>query len=62
MITVQETTDWEWPNHQYILSNDRRRMFGYIPKGKTKPMLFGGPRSFDPRGRTFKVLVKTEDV
>lgn len=61
MITLQETTSWDFPNHKYILSNDRRTMFGYIKSGETKPILFNGPRRFDPRGRTFIKLVQTND-
>lgn len=64
MITVQETTTWNgnFPNHKYILSDDRRMMHGYIKTGSRYPKLFNPPINFDVRNRTFKVLVKTRDV
>lgn len=63
MITVAETTKWvgNIPNHKYILSDDRRWMFGYIKKGDRLPTLFNNPQKFDPRGRSFVVIVKTKD-
>lgn len=64
MITVQETTVWssKVPNHKYILSDDRRTMFGYIKVGSRLPTMFAKPMSFDAAGRKFHVLVQTSDV
>lgn len=64
MITVQETTVWagNYPNHKYILSDDKRWMYGYIRTGDKYPQLFKKPMGFDTRGRTFKVLIRSEDV
>lgn len=64
MITVQETTRWDrdYPNHQYILSDDLRWMYGFIRVGEKYPKLFNNPIGFDTRGRTFKMIVKTKDI
>lgn len=63
MITVQETTAGNYyPNHKYILSDDRRKMFGYVKAGDKYPQLFAKPMSFDARRRTFRVIVRTADV
>lgn len=64
MITVQETTVWSvpCPNHKYILSDDRRSMYGYIRVGDKYPTIFTNKMSFDAKGRTFVVLVRTKDI
>ena len=64
MITVQETTIWDGniPNHKYILSDDKRKMYGYIKLGENYPQLFTRPLDFDPRGRKFVELIRTKDV
>ena len=64
MITVQETTQWRHPtpNHKYILSDDKRWMYGYIREGEHLPLLFSKRIGFDIRGRSFDVLIKTHDV
>ena len=64
MITVQETTVWNTPcpNHRYILSDDRRWMYGYTPVGETLPKLFNNRIGFEAKGRTFNVLLRTKDV
>ena len=53
-----ETTKWDGnvPNHQYILSDDRRSCIGYIKEGTSVPKIFSKPMSFDPRHRTFKMM------
>ena len=64
MITVQETTKWSGncPNHQYILSDDKRWMYAFIRVGEKYPKIFNNPIGFDTRGRTFKLIVQTKDV
>lgn len=61
MITVRETTKWRsgTPNHDYILSNDKRLAFGYIKQGEKYPDLFKKPIRFDPSRRTFVTIVKS---
>lgn len=53
----QETTnDWKCdfrvPCHTYLVENSK--MVGYIPEGKTDPIMFQEPKTWDRRGRTFK--------
>lgn len=64
MITLQETTYWgpKAVNQIYILSDDRREMYGVISAGHTRPTLFTRPIRFEARGRTFKLLVRTKDI
>lgn len=61
MITIKETTEWRVPvqNHQYIVSDDKRLLYGYIKNGEKYPSLFSKPIRFDPRGRTFQTIVKS---
>jgi len=64
MITVQETTDWSNSNavnHRYILSNDRKWLYGIVANGQILPKILNRPIQFDARGRTFTVLLKTHD-
>lgn len=58
MKIYQETTQWDSPvpNHQYILSDDKRSCIGYIKVGTKEPKVFSKPISFYPRYRTFKMV------
>lgn len=56
MITVQETTKWDAPNHIYLLNDSKSKMYGYIPVGETVPYMFKKPMFFDKRNRTFKEI------
>lgn len=60
MIIVRETTVWpdKTKNHIYVLSDDKRKMYGYVKQGTLEAQKFSKPMSFDARGRTFKVLKK----
>jgi hypothetical protein len=53
MEAVRETTDWEFPNHTYLL--DGTTLVAYIKKGETEPFYFkNGIKNFDKRRRTFE--------
>ena len=61
MKVFRETTsDWSVPqdNHIYILSPDKRWMYGYVPKGKSARdvVMLKHRLQFDTRYRTFKEL------
>ena len=59
MILVLETTKWggsNTPNHVYLLSDDKYKMYGYIRKGSRELKMFNKPYPFDKRNRTFKLL------
>lgn len=56
MKFLKEVTDnWAWniPNHTYYLRDDKTKMVGYIPAGKTELVMFSKPLSFDARHRKF---------
>jgi hypothetical protein len=59
MQYLQETTDWggsHVQNHIYYLTDNKRKMVGYIKAGTKKLFKFSKPMNFDPRGRKFTVL------
>ena len=61
MQVFRETTsDWSVPqkNHTYILSPDKRWMYGYVNKGKSGKdvVMLKNRLQFDTRYRTFKEL------
>lgn len=61
MKYFQEVTEWNVEynaNHIYYLSDDRRKMVGYIRHGTIDLVKFSHPMDFDTRGRKFVVLDK----
>jgi len=60
VIIVRETTKWDgdYSNHIYVLSDDKRTMFGYVKAGTLEHKTFKKPIGFDPKGREFKLLKK----
>ena len=59
MKYFQETTDWgsnNVQNHTYYLTDDKRKMVGYIKAGTKKLVKFSKPMNFDPKGRKFTIL------
>lgn len=58
MKFFQETTVWDgnYPNHIYLLSDDKSKMYAYIRAGTNEHKVFKKPIGFDPRHRTFKDL------
>jgi hypothetical protein len=52
MDAIRETTDWDTPNHTYLL--DGTTLVAYIKQGETTPFYFSkGIKNFDKRRRTF---------
>jgi hypothetical protein len=49
----RETTAWAVPNHVYLLSTDKSKMYGYIRRGTEVAETFKKPYRFDARGRSF---------
>ena len=49
---IQETTDWEYPNHEYHL-NSKGKLVAYKPVSK-ELIVLNKPLAFDKRRRTFK--------
>ena len=55
-LLIQEITDWDAPNHIYIVNQNKSRLFGYVPERTTAPIMFKKAMSFDSRSRTFKKI------
>jgi len=62
MILLQETTTWEYPNHQYLLSDDKRTLFAYIRKGTKELFTFTKPLPFRVNGRSFKFIKRVDSA
>jgi hypothetical protein len=55
-LLLQEITDWDTPNHIYIVTEKKDRLIGYIKKGTSEPEMFKRPVRFETRLRKFKQL------
>lgn len=55
MKFYRETTVWDGnvPNHIYLLSTDKSKLFGYMKAGTQETQVFKKPIQFDQRGRKF---------
>ena len=53
MNYFRETTDWNTPNHVYLLDDTKQYMHGYMVDGREPLQKFKAPIRFDTRGRTF---------
>jgi hypothetical protein len=53
MKFFRETTQWKIPNHIYLLSTDKSKMYGYVRRGTDQAETFKKPYRFDARYRTF---------
>lgn len=62
MLLVRETTVWKdnTPNHLYLLSNDKMKMFAYMTDCGVKNE-FKNPIDFYPKGRSFDIIEKYDD-
>ena len=62
MLVVRETTVWDgdYPNHIYILSDDKSKMLAYVRAGTDEYKVFKKPIGFDTRGRKFEVMQKVD--
>lgn len=63
MILVAEITQWagDFPNHAYLLSNDKSKMYGYAKHGSSQIHMMKNDIRFDTRGRKFTLLHTIED-
>ena len=62
MIQAVEVTDWKWPNHTYMLSDDLSKCFGYIKASNGEKTMFDKPLKFDVRNRKFNKIRIEEEV
>lgn len=55
MRFYRETTVWDGniPNHTYLLSTDKSKLYGYMKAGTEDVQVFKKAISFDQRGRRF---------
>ena len=53
MKFYRETTALAVPNHVYLLTTDKSKMYGYIKRNTESAITFKKPYRFDARGRTF---------
>jgi hypothetical protein len=61
MILFKETTDWNTPNHVYLLDNSKRYMHGYSILGVEPLHMFKKPIQFDTRGRKFEYVAEYDE-
>jgi hypothetical protein len=61
MKLFQETTKWDvdCPNHAYYLSDDKTKMYAYVPAGSNEVRTLKNFIRIDTRGRTFKEVPNT---
>jgi len=64
MRFYRETTAWDGnvPNHTYLLSTDKSRMYGYMKSGTTETTVFKKPYRFDVRYRTFQEVPELGEI
>ena len=55
MKFFEETTEWKHPtpNHTYLLSDDKSKLYAYVRVGSNKVHTFKKPIRFDTKGRKF---------
>ena len=58
MKFFEETTKWSdsTPNHTYLLSDDKSKMYAYVPVGKKSVITFKSPIRISASGRKFRVV------
>jgi len=56
MVFLQETTDWEFPNHIYVLDDKKENMLAFINCETNEHKVFKKPIRFDSRYRTFSKI------
>ena len=55
----QEITEWDVPNHTYLLNENKSKMIGYVPVSTGKLELFKVPMPFSTTRRKFKTVENT---
>lgn len=59
MKVFKEITEWDTPNHVYILSDDKSKMYAYVKRNTTTVTEFKKPYRFDSKGRKFVEVPNT---
>ena len=60
----ETTTDWATPtpNHIYLLSTDKSKMYGYIKAGTEEVTVVKKAYNFDARRRTFQEVTELGEI
>jgi hypothetical protein len=60
----ETTADWAspTPNHIYLLTTDKSKMYGYLKAGTEEVTVFKKPYTFDARRRTFREVRELGEV
>jgi hypothetical protein len=56
MKLYKETTEWDTPNHTYLLDDSKQYAYGYSIDGTEPLFMFKKPIRFDIRGRKFEFV------
>jgi hypothetical protein len=56
MKILQETTDWEVPNHTYFVTDGKDKMFAYVKASGDEVQEFTKPIPFSTSHRKFKEI------
>ena len=59
MKILQETTDWDFPNHTYFVAEGKDKMFAYVKASGEKIQEFAKPIPFSTSHRKFKEIDNT---
>ena len=62
MKFLQETSATDYPNHTYLVTDDRSKVLGYVRSGTDQLEMFRAAKNFDPRGRKFKEVENRWDL
>ena len=60
MKILVETTDWDTPNHTYIVEGGRSGRLLAFRTARGELKVFNKPKPFDKRGRTFNEIKDPE--
>ena len=56
MKILQETTDWDFPNHVYFVTDAKDKMFAYVKQSTGEIKEFNQPLPFSASRRKFKEI------
>ena len=56
MKILQETTDWDFPNHTYFVTEGKDKMFAYVKASGEEVQEFAKPIPFSTSHRKFKEI------
>lgn len=56
LITLLELGNNSYPNHTYLVSDDKSKLYAYIKEGTSTKIELKKPVDFSTRNRKFKVL------